>query len=158
MDDVINESAALAQFVASRSEEAFAVLVHRNVDFVYATALRQIGDAGVAEEVTQNVFVALARKAGSLVKHKTIAGWLYQAVLFEARQRVRSDWRRQRREQIAAGFHHDRLEGGSIWEPLVPLLDEGLQAMREHDRLAVILHCLEERSFREVGALFETGV
>ncbi len=153
----MHEEALLAEFRRNRSDEAFAALVRRHVDFVYATALRQVGDRGLAEEVTQNVFVALARKVASLGGHKTVAGWLYQAALNEARRCVRSELRRRHRERTAAELRFDQLRGDSVWEPLVALLDEGLQAMDEPDRAAVLLHCLEGRPFREVGAVLGVG-
>lgn len=87
----LDEETLIAEFQKHRSDDAFAALVNRHVDLVYATALRQVGDVGLAEEVTQNVFVALARKASSLKSHKTVAGWLYQAALHESKQSVRSD-------------------------------------------------------------------
>lgn len=157
MTDRMDEAQLIAEFRATRDEDAFASLVRRHVDFVYATALRQVGDSGLAEEITQDVFVVLARKAGSLGRYQTIAGWLYQTTLNRVRQRLRSELRRQRREGIAAEFHADAVAGQSIWEPLVPLLDEGLSAMDERDRLALLLHCLEGRGFREVGELLGLG-
>jgi DNA-directed RNA polymerase specialized sigma24 family protein len=59
---------------ARRSEEAFAALVRQHINLVFATALRQVGDRGAAEEITQNVFVALAQVSGKLKSHPTIAG------------------------------------------------------------------------------------
>jgi RNA polymerase sigma factor (sigma-70 family) len=153
----MSEDQLIAEFQRTRSEDAFAALVRRHVDLVFAAALRQVGDRGMAEEISQNVFAALARKASSIGRHKTIAGWLYHATLNEARLRVRSELRRQRREQRAADLQVEQLTGDSIWKPLVPLLDEGLQSMDEPDRMAVLLHCLEGRPFREVGEALGVG-
>ena len=157
MTNRMDEAQWIAEFRENRSEDAFASLVRRHVDFVYATALRQVGDSGLAEEITQDVFVVLARKAPSLGRCQTIAGWLYQTTLNRVRQRLRSELRRQRREGIAAELHANAGAGQSIWEPLVPLLDEGLGAMDERDRLALLLHCLEGRGFREVGEALGLG-
>jgi hypothetical protein len=82
---------------------------------------------------------------------------LLRTTLNYVRQRLRSELRRQRREGIAAKFHADAVAGQSIWEPLVPLLDEGLSAMDERDRVALLLHCLEGRGFREVGEVLGLG-
>lgn len=153
----MDETGLLAEFRERRSEEAFTALVRAHVDFVYATALRQVGDTGLAEEITQDVFVLLARKASSLGHHKTIAGWLYQTTLHRVRQRIRAELRRRKREVKAAEITADASAGESVWKPLVPLLDEGLESMDEQDRLVVLLHCLEGRTFREVGEALGLG-
>jgi DNA-directed RNA polymerase specialized sigma24 family protein len=75
--------------------------VQRHLRLVFATALRQVGDRSLAEEISQQVFLALARKAGRLGGHQTIAGWLYQTTLREAKRTLRTELRRQRRDQLA---------------------------------------------------------
>ena len=147
----------LAEFNARRSEEAFAALVRQHVNLVFATALRQVGDAGAAEEITQNVFVALAQAAGKLGSHPTIAGWLHQTALNKSREWLRSELRRRRREQVAVNLDLARAEGDSVWSSLVPLLDEALLELREPDRLAVILHFMEGQTFQEVGSALGIG-
>ena len=147
----------IAEFNARRSEEAFAALVRQHVNLVFATALRQVGDAGAAEEITQNVFVALAQAAGKLGSHPTIAGWLHQTALNKSREWLRSELRRRKREQVAVNLDLARAEGDSVWSSLVPLLDEALLELREPDRLAVILHFMEGRTFHEVGSALGIG-
>ena len=147
----------MAEFNARRSEEAFAALVRQHVNLVFATALRQVGDAGAAEEITQNVFVALAQAAGKLGSHPTIAGWLHQTALNKSREWLRAELRRRRREQVAVNLETARAEGDSMWSPLVPLLDEALLKLREPDRQAVILHFMEGRTFQEVGSALGVG-
>jgi RNA polymerase sigma factor (sigma-70 family) len=151
------DSSLIAEFNARRSEDAFAALVRQHVHLVFATALRQVGDAGAAEEITQNVFVALAQAAGKLGSHPTIAGWLHQTALNKSREWLRSELRRRKREQAAVNLDLARAEGDSVWSPLVPLLDEALLELREPDRQAVILHFMEGRTFHEVGSALGVG-
>ncbi len=82
----------LHQYVADRSQAAFAELVRRHVDHVYAAALRQTGrDSDAAEEVTQRVFILLAGKASTLVDdpHVLLGGWLFNAVRYIAKDVLR---------------------------------------------------------------------
>lgn len=139
-------------FVRERSENAFRALVARHVNLVYATALRQVGDSGMAEEIAQNVFVILARKAPRLGGIETLAGWLHRTTILEAKARVRAELRRRRREDAAAEISHLETHGDSPVDALLPLLDEALLHLREGERLALMLRFMEGRSLREVGA------
>src|SRR5438874_764143 len=94
----------IAEFYAHRSEQAFAALVQQHVNLVFGTAMRQVGDRTAAEEITQNVFIALAQSAGKLGSHPTIAGWLHQTTLNKSREWLRSELRRQRRKQTAVSL------------------------------------------------------
>ncbi|MFO1458628.1 MAG: sigma-70 family RNA polymerase sigma factor [Verrucomicrobiota bacterium] len=141
----------VGSYAREGSEAAFRALVSRHVNLVYGAALRQTGDSGIAEEITQNVFIALARKAPRLAGHETLAGWLHRTAILEAKSRLRSELRRQRREDTAAALAEIQSAGASPAEDLTPVLDEGLLQLREPDRLALILRFLEERSLREVG-------
>lgn len=147
------DSSLIAEFNAKHTEEAFVALLRQHVNLVYATALRQVGDPGAAEEITQNVFVALAQSAGKLGSHPTIAGWLHRTTLNKSREWLRNEMRRSRREEVAMNLQALRAEGESVWASLVPLLDEALLKLREPDRQAVILHYMEGWNFQEVGSV-----
>ncbi len=62
----------LRDYVDRGSEAAFTAVVQRCTGLVYATALRRVGgDAHLARDVTQLVFIDLARKARSLSDEAT---------------------------------------------------------------------------------------
>ncbi len=147
------DSELVRSYARDGSESAFRALVERHVHLVFATARRQVGDPGLAEEISQNVFVALARKAPRLAGHQTLAGWLHRTALLEAKARIRAELRRRRREQTAASLAAIESSGAEPALDLSPLLDEALLDLRESDRLALVLRFLEERSLREVGSL-----
>ena len=56
----------LRDYVERRSETAFAEVVGRHTNLVSAATSRGVTDAVAAEELTQNVFIVLARKAAGL--------------------------------------------------------------------------------------------
>src|SRR5437016_13988218 len=92
----------LQAYAQNHSESAFTELVQRHIDLVYSAALREArGDASLAEDITQTVFVELAKKASKLIKHPALAGWLYTCVRRMAANLRRSEDRRQGREQEA---------------------------------------------------------
>ena len=151
MTHVSDDKTLVISYVAHGSDAAFRALVTGHVDLVYGTALRQMRDPGMAEEITQNVFVALARKAPTLAGRETLAGWLYRTTLLESKARIRSELRRRRREETAAELATIEHEGVSTLDEMAPLLDEGLLNLRDQDRLALVLRFLENRSLRDVG-------
>src|SRR5437016_11606271 len=92
----------LRQYRRDRSESAFCELVTRYIDLVYSAALRVVnGDAHLAQDVTQTVFIDLARKAPSLPRGVVLAGWLHRHTCYKASTAVRTERRRRTREQAA---------------------------------------------------------
>src|SRR5438309_1725486 len=89
-------------YARDRSEEAFAELVSRHLGLVYGTAERCFnGDTHAAKDATQAVFAALAQNADKLSRRPILAGWLYTATRFTAYKFIRTERRRQRREEEA---------------------------------------------------------
>ncbi len=91
----------LRDYVARHSEQAFATLVSRHAGLVYSAALRQVENPQLAEEITQVVFIILARKAAQLSQHTVLSGWLYRAACYTAGSARKQEHRRQQREQEA---------------------------------------------------------
>jgi len=148
MDDI----ELLREYASNGSEAAFTILVNRQLGLVYATALRQVGDPHLAEEVTQAVFIVLARKAPTLQKGKTLSGWLYRTTHFAASDALKIQYRRKRRENEAAQMDTTSADT-STWEQVAPLLEEAMAQLRPKDRDAVLLRFFENKSLAEVGAV-----
>jgi RNA polymerase sigma factor (sigma-70 family) len=149
-----NDSELLRKYAHSRSDEAFAELVRRHVDLVYSAALRQTeGDAALAQELTQLVFFELSRKARDLLRHPTLAGWLYTCVRWTAANKRRAQQSRQRR-QIEYHTMSQLLSSESpesAWQHLRPILDDALHELGEKDRTAIVLRFFEDLSLQRVG-------
>ncbi|HEY5042236.1 MAG TPA: sigma-70 family RNA polymerase sigma factor [Verrucomicrobiae bacterium] len=154
MDDL----SLLREYAANNSERAFEELVSRRVGFVYSAALRQVRDPHLAEEITQAVFIILARKAAR-ISHKTIfAGWLFKTTRFAALAQIRAEMKRTRQEkefQMQTEFRSAATD--EIWNQMSPLLDEALASLGETDRQAVLLRFFEHKSLAEVGNFLGIG-
>src|SRR5437667_2177161 len=139
----------LQEWVDHGSEDAFRSIVDRHVNLVYSTARRLVSNPHEAEEVTQTVFILLARKARSLSKETVMAGWLYRATRFAAAQMLRTESRRHQRLEDLSKM--DPTKPDSVWKQIAPLLEEAMSHLGQTDRDAVVLRFMEERSLQEVG-------
>src|SRR5579862_965767 len=143
----------LAEYISRNSQEAFATLVRRHVNLVYAAAFRQVGNFHHAQEVTQVVFLILATKAARLKEGTILSGWLYQTARLTSASFLRGERRRQHREHEAfmqSTLRNSPTESG--WEKLAPLLDEAMGRLGEMDRNAIVLRFFEVRPVSEVAA------
>jgi len=151
------DATLLREYADRQSDEAFATLVTRHVNLVYSVALRRVGDEHAAEEITQAVFIILARKAPQLRHENALSSWLFQATRLTARNFVRSEIRRQRREQEAYMQSVLDESGVEVWPRIAPLLDEAVASLGETDRRAIVLRYYEGRNLRDVGTALGTS-
>src|ERR1017187_9926464 len=147
-----DDIALLREFAATESEAAFAALVERHVNLVYSTALRRVGGAHTAQEITQAVFIILARKAKSLGAKTILAGWLHQTARLTAANFVKGEIRRQNREQEAYMQSTLTEPDPAVWKQIAPFLDEAMGRLGETDRNAILLRFFENKTAQEVGA------
>ena len=149
----------LEAFSRQGDQQAFATLTRRHLDLVYATALRKVTDDGAAEEICQNVFGTLARKAWQFAPDDSLPSWLHRTTLLEGKSWLRGELRRRRREQAAAelGTTMKTPDEQPAFNALVPLLDEALLSLRDKDRTALLLRYHESQSLRDVGLSLGTS-
>jgi RNA polymerase sigma factor (sigma-70 family) len=147
----LDDHQLLAEFARCRSEAAFTELVRRYAGLVYSTAFRFCNNPHHAEEITQAVFIILARKAETLSPRVVLSGWFYQTARLTAANFVKGEIRRRHREQEAVMQSTLHETDSTGWEQIAPLLDAAMGALGETDRNAVLLRYFENRTSSEIG-------
>src|SRR5262245_43544222 len=149
---MIDDIELLRRYADEGAAEAFTELVRRNLDLVYAAALRRVGDAHAANDVTQGVFIDLARKARALRRHPSIVSWLHASTRFAALKLLRAERRRGTREREAHLMQETlREETAPEWDRLRPVLDDALHELGERDREIVLLRYFRGLPFADVA-------
>jgi RNA polymerase sigma factor (sigma-70 family) len=149
-----DDAQILRRYAEHGAEDAFRELVDRHLPLVYSTALRVVaGDVHLAEDVSQRVFADVARKARTLARHASLAGWLHRHATYTASKVVRTERRRTAREQeaVSMSIPGENDGAGVDWTQVEPHLDQALDALGRADREAVVLRFLQRRDLRSVG-------
>jgi RNA polymerase sigma factor (sigma-70 family) len=147
----MDDTALLQEYARTGAETAFATLVERQVGLVYSAAFRQMRDPQHAEDVTQAVFIVLARKAAQVARHPGLSGWLLQTTRYAANAHIRNNMRRVRREQEAAMQSNLNDSSPDVWAQLEPHLDEALASLGATDRAVLALRYFENKTAAEIG-------
>jgi RNA polymerase sigma factor (sigma-70 family) len=148
----LDDKQLLAEFARSGSDPAFADLVGRHVNLVHSAALRFSGNPHHAEEITQAVFIILARKASALRRGVVLSGWLYQTARLTAANFMKGEIRRQCREQEAYMQSTLNESDAARWAEIAPLLEEAMGHLGETDRNAIVLRYFENKTATEVAS------
>ena len=145
----LTDADLLRRFVADESEAAFAEVVRRHLNLVYSVACRHLGSTAEAEDVAQQVFIELARQAGTLPSHIPLVAWLHVVSRRQALNHRRAALRRRAREASAS----EEMKTDPVsWAAIEPALDEAVETLDPRDRAALLLRFFENQSLREVGA------
>ncbi len=140
------ELAMLRRFVREGDESAFAELVDRHADRVFATCQRILRHRALAEEATQEVFFRLVKAAATV--QSSLGAWLHQVATRLAIDLRRSEVRRIERERA-----YERMQdrGGPAWADVAPHVDEAIEQLDELDRRLLVAHFIERRTLRELA-------
>jgi len=150
----------LEAFIASgHSDAAFATLVKELGGLVYSSARRRTNNPGLAEEITQNVFAILARKADSLQRHPSLPAWIMETTRLESARALRSEHRRHRKLAALASetpshdaMHSDHPDDDADWKDAVPVLDAAIDGLPDQDRRIIFQRFYEGRKFSDIAS------
>jgi RNA polymerase sigma factor (sigma-70 family) len=137
---------------AASTDAALEEAVRRHLPLVYAAARRQLPDASLAEDVTQAVFMVLARRHRELPTNVVLSSWLLKVTHLACLQARRNAGRRREHERKAAQMRPAVMEAEPMPQGLLSAeVDSALAGLGEADRDVLTLRYLEELSVAEVG-------
>jgi RNA polymerase sigma factor (sigma-70 family) len=157
MENGMDDIELLQNYAQTNSDEAFGTLVARHIDLVYSAALRRTGNPGSAEEITQAVFIVLAKKAACLGKRDILSSWLFETVRLTSAAFQRAEIRRILREQEAYIQSQSNDPGPDAWTQVAPLLDDAIDHLGDKDRKAIVCRFFEGKSLAQVGQTLGTS-
>jgi RNA polymerase sigma factor (sigma-70 family) len=149
----MNTGELLRIFVHDRSNGAFRRLVDAHIDLVYSAARRQVRDSALADDVTQTVFVTLAKNASRVSPNVPLEAWLLKVTQNIARNALRSRQRRHYHEQEAAAMHNfiEQAPPASPWSDVADHLDDVLAELRPTDRNLIVLRFMRNLPIKDAG-------
>ena len=110
---MMTDDQELAKAAAAGDGAAFASLIDRHYDRIFAFSFRLTGSRSEAEDLTQDICLALPAKLRSFAGHAKVTTWLYRVVMNAAHDRRRKgaryrqatdgwgDWEEQRTAENA---------------------------------------------------------
>lgn len=151
-----------------RDEEAFAELVNAYQHRVFTVIYRIVGDREEAEDVAQEVFVAVFKYIDSFRGESKFSTWLYRIASNRALNRVkylkrRSYKKHQGFEDTSDATLHasatstpvGRPDAHALGNELHAIINAGLAELSEEHRAVVVLRDVEDMSYTEIAEALE---
>jgi RNA polymerase sigma-70 factor (ECF subfamily) len=145
--------------------DQFEAFVRRYQDLVFATAVRLLGNAAEAEDVSQTVFLKAFQRFGDLGESPAAAGWLRTVTrntCLNHLSRYRARWRlfSELRGTEAAGeggdYEADLASAGSLAMDVEQAdrrdhLEQAIRRLPDHQRVPLVLFHFESSSYQEIA-------
>ncbi len=147
-----SDAELLERFLAVRDQAAFTALVRRHGGLVLAACRRVLAERADVEDAFQATFLVLIRKARTIRRHQSLAGWLYR-VAYRVALQVRSEAARQRQwERIGDTAEPAAADGPDpTWREVCALLHAELDRLPMKMRLPLILCYLDGKTRDEAA-------
>ncbi|MEM9782811.1 MAG: RNA polymerase sigma factor [Pseudomonadota bacterium] len=148
---------ALAALAAAGDRPAFARLVDRHYDRIFAFSWRLMRTRAEAEDLAQDVCVTLARRIGSYRGEAAFTTWLYRLVLNAARDRARAGAARARAHDGFAEVDALRRGGAEARQREAEWLREAIAGLPEEMRETAVLVLDEGLTHEQAAAVLEVA-
>jgi RNA polymerase sigma-70 factor (ECF subfamily) len=150
--------AELAAAIAAGDADAFERFVRKYERPVLSTIYRYVGDRAAAEDVAQDVFLQVWRRAESFQRKSSFSSWLYRVVVNRClnfrQKRARTKNVPLDESLVADGPGPDeRLDG----ERKAAAVRAAVAELPGRQRMALILSTFEGRRYREIAEIMNTS-
>ncbi len=169
---MVEDDVQLIRRILSGDDEAFSTLMRRHQKGVHALIWRKIGDFHIAEEITQDTFIQVYKKLGTLEDPDRFEGWLYvianrRCINWIKRNKAKMDklnmqsLEATRPEEVEEAFYADyvshqrEVENTKRRQNLAKRL---LQELPESERTVVTLHYLGKMTSKEISKFLGVSV
>jgi RNA polymerase sigma-70 factor, ECF subfamily len=157
---------ALLRRLRDRDERAFRELIELYRDRVFNVTFRMLGDRAEAEDIAQEVFIAVFKTIDTFREESKFSTWLYRVAVNHTKNRIKYLARRNDRNRTELDENTTDSETGSMGGAVRPArpdraqLEQVLQAaintLDEEHRVLVVLRDIEELSIEEICEI--TGI
>lgn len=132
------------------SGDDFGALVDRHLPLVHSVARRITRNDEAARDISQTVFLRLIKKASKIPASLPLTAWFHRETHSASVDHIRSEVRRQKREQIALSLDAMNNDQES-WEALAPEIDGAIDELPEKDRSLVLLRFYQNKTHSQIA-------
>lgn len=152
------------------NEQAFEALVREFQARVYNTCLGLLQNAEDAEDVSQEVFIAVFQSVASFREQSSLSTWIYRIAVTRSLEFLRSKKRKKRFAFFQTLFQGKSQEPGTalghFQHPGVVLenkeraaiLFKAIATLPENQKTAFILNKLEELSYQQIAEVMQVSI
>ena len=144
----------------SGDREAFDELLKSIQSALFRYIIRLVGEAALAEDITQEVFLIIYRKIRWLENPQLFRAWAYRIASREAFRRLKREkrWAEQIRDEEVLEKISAR-ETAEIYEPeLIEKIPTLISNVSPASRAVLILHYLDEMSLSEAAEILDISL
>jgi RNA polymerase sigma-70 factor (ECF subfamily) len=161
---------ALIRRLRDRDERAFRELIDLYRDRVFNVTFRMLGNKAEAEDIAQEVFIAVFKTIETFREESKFSTWLYRVAVNHTKNRIKYLARRNDRNRAELDDNTADSEAGSIGGAARParpdkalegaqlekVLQAAINTLDEDHRALVVLRDIEELSIEEICEI--TGI